>query len=128
MDAESFATESGGCWLIVQALEVPYGHSGQHFTPLNYSISQLVVSTETAGPLKAIAEVFIQIIDVNDNYPMPLAPEYRYFIPENLPYGHHVAQVLGHDFDSIHYSDEHLTYAIVEGDPDENFEINPRTG
>ena len=63
--------------------------------------------------------------DENDNRPMPAAPEYKFHVTEGTPAHTIVATVTGRDRDVTGYQ---LHHAIVSGDPDGYFIINPSTG
>ncbi|KAL5111856.1 Protocadherin Fat 4 [Taenia crassiceps] len=67
---------------------------------------------------------YFKIDDVNDNRPMPAAPEYRFHVTEGTPPHTIVATVTGKDKDATGHQ---LHHAIVSGDPDGYFIINPST-
>ena len=63
--------------------------------------------------------------DENDNRPMPSAPEYRFHVTEGAPAQTIIATVTGKDRDA---TGNQLHHAIVSGDPNGHFIINPTTG
>ncbi|CDS40649.1 fat cadherin tumor suppressor [Echinococcus multilocularis] len=111
LDAESTPFYVG-YWLEIYAEE-------------DQSLSWAVVATDGTPPRHAVAEVFIQIDDENDNWPMPDAPEYRFHVTESTPPHTIVATVTGEDKDATGHQ---LHHAIISGDPDGHFIINPSTG
>ncbi|VDM31295.1 unnamed protein product [Hydatigera taeniaeformis] len=111
IDAES-APFPVGYWLEVYAEE-------------DQSSDLAVVATDGTPPRRAVAEVFIQIDDENDNRPMPTAPEYRFHVTEGTPPHTIVATVTGEDKDATGHQ---LHHAIFSGDPNGHFIINPSTG
>ncbi|TGZ60509.1 hypothetical protein CRM22_008469 [Opisthorchis felineus] len=120
LDAES-QPEEGGYWLTVYAVERPPEFSAS----LSGSAQPKVISTEHAGPMRSLAEVFIEVLDENDNYPIPIAPEFACEIPENSPSGLLVATVLATDADKNSLP---LRYHISAGDPQGHFTIDSKSG
>ncbi|KER25313.1 hypothetical protein T265_14225, partial [Opisthorchis viverrini] len=120
LDAES-QPEEGGYWLTVYAVERPLEFS----TTLSGSTQPQVISTEHAGPMRSLAEIFIEVLDENDNYPIPIAPEFACEIPENSPSGLLVATVLATDADKNSLP---LRYHISAGDPQGHFTIDSKSG
>ncbi|CAL8080614.1 unnamed protein product [Calicophoron daubneyi] len=114
LNAESLP-EDGGYWLTIYAVEHSLDALGS---------SAKFISTESQGPMRAIAEVFIEVLDENDNLPVPLAPQYSCRIVENSPSNVIIAEVTATDPDQ----NEVLRYRIASGDPQGHFSINPTSG
>uniref|UniRef100_UPI00398E7DD0 protocadherin Fat 1-like n=1 Tax=Pristiophorus japonicus TaxID=55135 RepID=UPI00398E7DD0 len=79
-----------------------------------------------ATPLVTSTEVFIKIIDVNDNPPQTTAPVYYTSIIENSPKDKSVLRIDAEDPDSS--SQGQLTYRITSENPRGFFTIDPKTG
>ncbi|THD27797.1 Protocadherin Fat 1 [Fasciola hepatica] len=120
LDAESVPDE-GGYWLTVYALKQPQSSFGTWFDP---PVSK-VIATESNGTMHAIAEVFIEILDENDNFPIPLAPEYEAELMENTPPGVLVVEISATDPDTVA---QPLHYRITAGNPQGHFNIDSETG
>ncbi|XP_052121154.1 fat-like cadherin-related tumor suppressor homolog isoform X3 [Frankliniella occidentalis] len=76
-------------------------------------------------PLSSRLELYIAVLDVNDNAPQPLLASYRGEVAENSPAGKWVAEVRARDRD---VTPGKLTYRITAGNPENFFVINPDTG
>ncbi|KAM7399908.1 hypothetical protein PAMP_019144 [Pampus punctatissimus] len=80
-------------------------------------------------PQFATIEVFVQVEDVNDNAPLTSEPLYRPSVPENSPRDVSVIQIQAQDPDATPpTAAERLNYRIISGNPQNFFNINPRTG
>ncbi|XP_074651233.1 protocadherin Fat 1-like [Tubulanus polymorphus] len=79
-----------------------------------------------AVPRSSYAEVYIEIIDVNDNIPQAEEPVYYPSVYENSKPGTTVIQIQGYDLDDN--QKQKLTYRITGGDPQSLFQINQYTG
>ncbi|XP_072446558.1 protocadherin Fat 1-like [Chiloscyllium punctatum] len=79
-----------------------------------------------ATPLVTSTEVFIKILDVNDNPPQTTAPVYYASIIENSPKDVSVLRIDADDPDSS--SRDLLTYRITSESPRGFFTIDPNTG
>ncbi|XP_054424121.1 protocadherin Fat 2 isoform X1 [Pteronotus mesoamericanus] len=77
-------------------------------------------------PLSAVTEVYIEVIDVNDNPPRMSRPVFYPSIPEDAPLHTSVLQLDAWDPDSS--SKGKLTFNITSGNQMGFFEINPLTG
>lgn len=79
-------------------------------------------------PLHARLEVFINVIDVNDNVPQMQHPVYYMEITENSDEGTVVGQVTATDKDEN--PSQSLTYKITKPRSSQRqfFQINPQTG
>ncbi|CAG9825597.1 unnamed protein product [Phaedon cochleariae] len=77
-------------------------------------------------PLFSTAEVYIQVLDENDNYPLSEEPVYYPSIAEESPAGTVVLQIKATDRDVDPV--KNITYKIVSGDPEGFFAINTSTG
>jgi len=69
-------------------------------------------------------KVYIEVIDVNDNYPRPLEPVYWPTVSENSPSNTPVVTISAVDEDP----DSVLSYTILSGNPQSLFSINSATG
>ncbi|XP_067423513.1 protocadherin Fat 2 [Emydura macquarii macquarii] len=77
-------------------------------------------------PLSSVAEVYIEIADVNDNPPQMSRPVFYASVMENSPANISVLQLDAWDPDSS--STGQLTFHIVNGNPQGFFTVNPVTG
>uniref|UniRef100_A0A5K3EPZ1 Cadherin domain-containing protein n=1 Tax=Mesocestoides corti TaxID=53468 RepID=A0A5K3EPZ1_MESCO len=111
--------------LVAMSSPFPGGYWVELYAEENQPTDRGLVATDGTVPGRAVAEVFIQIEDRNDNRPMPAAPEYRFHVTEGSPAQTIVATVTGEDRDS---KGRHLHHAIILGDPNGHFVINPSTG
>ncbi|XP_060751945.1 protocadherin Fat 3 [Tachysurus vachellii] len=80
-----------------------------------------------AVPLSTSIEVYVQVEDVNDNAPLTSEPIYHPYVLENSPKDVSVVRVQASDPD-ITSLDNHLTYRITAGNPQNFFTINSKTG
>ena len=71
-----------------------------------------------------LPQVYIDVEDVNDNYPLTSKPVYHAEVMENSEAGTPVAQVSATDRDG----DGPLTYSIAAGNPQSLFAIDSETG
>ena len=88
----------------------------------------LTVYAEDHGavPLHSKLEVFVEVLNVNDNVPLTLQPIYFPSVMENAKPG---TQVVTLDaFDADLDPDQRFVYEIVSGDPQSLFSINNLTG
>ncbi|KAF6778791.1 hypothetical protein AHF37_02804 [Paragonimus kellicotti] len=120
LDAESLPDE-GGYWLTVYAIEE---HS-EFPAVMNNDLLSKMISSEFNGPMRTLAEVFIEVADENDNYPIPLSPEFNIELSENSPPDVLVATVPATDPDRNTSS---LHYRISAGDPQGHFTISAESG
>jgi len=91
----------------------------------NYYWLTVYAQDHAPVPRYARLEVFIKVIDVNDNRPQFLAPVYYMTVPENSPEGIVVGKVTAKDGDN---PEEKLTYSMVNMDDRKNFTVDPVTG
>ena len=86
----------------------------------------------TDGKFLSNSTLFINVEDVNDNYPYFSESSYSAVVPENIPVGYVVIRVAAEDKDSG--SNGQLTYSLVQGANDtdalltETFSINSTNG
>ena len=91
----------------------------------NYTFS--VVATDTGSPpLSSSSEVFISVIDLNDNPPIFALDKYSISIPENAILGTPVFQIPATDADST--SNGELRYSILAGNVAAAFEVDETSG
>lgn len=77
-------------------------------------------------PLSAVTEVYIEVIDVNDNPPRMSSPVFYPSVPEDAPLHSSVLQLDAWDPDSS--SKGKLTFNITSGNHMGFFVIHPLTG
>ena len=71
-------------------------------------------------------DVYIRVIDTNDNVPHTHSPLYEANVPENSPTGTNVQHLTAYDGDDgIHAL---VLYAITSGDPQGFFVVDQHTG
>ncbi|CAI2730250.1 unnamed protein product [Schistosoma spindalis] len=122
IDAESIQ-EDGGFWLIIYGLGSQHPSTSSPFG--SETVESYMVSSEFSGPLYAIAELFIEVVDENDHFPVSLIPQYRHHLLENSPANIVVAHIVAFDSDKNKSS---LTYTITAGDPQGHFMVDLKTG
>ncbi|CAH8521239.1 unnamed protein product [Schistosoma turkestanicum] len=122
IDAE-LVQEDGGFWLVVYGLGSPHSSTSPLFD--SETTESYIVSSDFGGPLYTIAEIFIEIIDENDHFPVSLIPQYHHRLLENSPANIVVANIVASDSDK---STNDLTYIIAAGDPQGHFVIDFKTG
>lgn len=76
--------------------------------------------------LAATAEVFVSVVDDNDNYPMFPTTPYALTVPIPVPVGHTVLKVIAHDSDAGLYGK--VSYEIHSGLTDQKLVINGSSG
>ena len=121
-------------------------YTGQIFInhPLDYERQTLytleVVASDGGNPnLFEVASVRVAVVDLNDNDPIWDQVEYVANILENATVGTTLIQVSASDADQVDISVDgdqttifnrngYVTYSITDGDPDNQFHINPDTG
>ncbi|GFQ74088.1 fat-like cadherin-related tumor suppressor homolog [Trichonephila clavata] len=79
-----------------------------------------------AVPLSGRLDVYIEVLDDNDNVPLTIQPAYYPSIPENAPPGTIVLQLEAFDWDLN--DDNKIRYSIASGDPQGFFSIDNVTG
>ena len=79
-----------------------------------------------AIPLHSVVQVFIEVLDINDNAPLPTQPVFRASIPENTDAGVNVVTVEAKDPDSS--SNNSLSYRIKTNSARKLFIIDESTG
>uniref|UniRef100_A0A4W3HTH2 Cadherin EGF LAG seven-pass G-type receptor 1 n=1 Tax=Callorhinchus milii TaxID=7868 RepID=A0A4W3HTH2_CALMI len=77
-------------------------------------------------PLKAVVNIQITVLDVNDNAPAFEKDEFDLFIDENSPVGSSVARIIATDPDEG--TNAQIMYQIVEGNIPEVFHLDMFTG
>ncbi|XP_068083906.1 fat-like cadherin-related tumor suppressor homolog [Anabrus simplex] len=77
-------------------------------------------------PLHARLEVYIAVLNENDNTPLTVEPVYYPSVPENSPSGKKVLQLKAEDHDID--PNQKLTFRITAGNPESFFIIDPDTG
>ncbi|XP_014600494.1 PREDICTED: fat-like cadherin-related tumor suppressor homolog isoform X3 [Polistes canadensis] len=76
-------------------------------------------------PLSSSLEVYVEVLDENDNTPLTELPVYYPSVPENSPAGVSVLQIRAFDRDA---SPQQFTFSISSGNPEGYFLINSSTG
>ncbi|KAG8186896.1 hypothetical protein JTE90_023783 [Oedothorax gibbosus] len=79
-----------------------------------------------AVPLSGRLDVYIEVLDDNDNVPLTTEPAYYPSIPENAPPGTMVLQLDAFDWDLN--DDNKVRFSIASGDPQGYFRIDNVTG
>uniref|UniRef100_A0A5K4FEY1 Cadherin n=1 Tax=Schistosoma mansoni TaxID=6183 RepID=A0A5K4FEY1_SCHMA len=120
IDAESIQ-EDGGFWLVIYGLVSQHPSTSSPFG--SETVGSYVVSSEFSGPLYTIAELFIEVVDENDHFPVSLIPQYRHHLLENSPANVVIAHIVASDSDK-----DNLTYVITAGDPQGHFMVDLKTG
>lgn len=77
-------------------------------------------------PLSSMAEIYIEIDDLNDNAPQTENPVYYTTVQEGSAVHTSVLQLVAHDLDDL--SSNHIIYDITSGSAHEFFAINRTTG
>ncbi|CAH8589461.1 unnamed protein product [Schistosoma rodhaini] len=120
IDAESIQ-EDGGFWLVIYGLVSQHPSTSSPFG--SETVGSYVVSSEFSGPLYTIAELFIEVVDENDHFPVSLIPQYRHHLLENSPANVVIVHIVASDSDK-----DNLTYVITAGDPQGHFMVDLKTG
>ncbi|XP_029031863.2 fat-like cadherin-related tumor suppressor homolog isoform X7 [Osmia bicornis bicornis] len=76
-------------------------------------------------PLSSSLQVYVEVLDENDNTPLTEVPVYYPSVPENSPAGVSVLQIRAFDRD---VSPQQFTFSITSGNPEGYFLINSTTG
>ncbi|CAH8550608.1 unnamed protein product [Schistosoma mattheei] len=122
IDAESIQ-EDGGFWLVIYGLGSQHPSTSSSF--VSDTVESYMVSSEFSGPLYAIAELFIEVVDENDHFPVSLIPQYCHHLLENSPANIVVTHIVASDSDK---NKNNLTYIITAGDPQGHFMVDLKTG
>ena len=82
------------------------------------------------APRTAFTEVFVRVVDVNDNAPMPLQAEYAASVRENSPAGLQLVRVQAYDLDGPANGPNgaRLEYLISDGNEHGCFAVDASTG
>ena len=79
-----------------------------------------------AVPLSGRLDVYIEVLDDNDNVPLTTQPAYYPSIPENAPPGTAVLKLEAFDLDLN--DEKKIRFSIASGDPQGYFAIDNVTG
>lgn len=74
----------------------------------------------------SLLQVYIHVLNENDNMPLSDEPVYYPVIPEDTPAGRAVVQIQASDQDQD--PNQRITYRIISGNPEGFFTINSSTG
>ena len=90
----------------------------------------IVAEDHGAIPLASRLDVFIEVLDVNDNVPMTLKPVYTPSIMENSKAWQPILQLEAYDADDSGNTQEEvkITFDIVRGNPQSLFSIDRASG
>lgn len=99
--------------------------SGFSSSQESYVIGAAVSDRGAPQPRSDTTTIFITLVPTNNFAPQFEMEGYSIFVPETLPAGGSVVKLSASDPDS---ADSHITYAIVSGDPDGIFAIDPSMG
>jgi len=69
----------------------------------------------------------LQVTDTNDNAPTFQSTAYSFDVPENVPRGSRVGQVIATDADA-EGPNSHLSYVLISDWANDVFSLNPSTG
>uniref|UniRef100_A0AAQ5Z5U7 FAT atypical cadherin 1a n=1 Tax=Amphiprion ocellaris TaxID=80972 RepID=A0AAQ5Z5U7_AMPOC len=105
---------------IIRTQELLDHETTPHYWLTVYAMDRGVV------PLSAFVEVYIEVLDVNDNAPQTSEPVYYPSVMENSPKDVSIIQINAVDPDAK--SSDKLTYRITSGNPQGFFAINAKTG
>ncbi|VDQ08499.1 unnamed protein product [Trichobilharzia regenti] len=123
LDAEAVQDEDG-YWLVVYAVESFHHARRSRSNPQN--LESLLISSSPSGPLHTIAELFIEVLDENDHFPITQLPHYHCQLVENSPAKVILTRITASDSDNKDTTS--LTYQLTAGDPQGHFIIDTRTG
>lgn len=70
--------------------------------------------------------MFVEVLNENDNAPVPMEVVYYASVPEGSPTGVKVVQLEAHDQDVDPF--QRISYEIISGNPESYFHINSTTG
>jgi len=88
-------------------------------------------SNETLGSIRLTKERKIiaasQVTDTNDNAPTFQSTAYSFDVPENVPRGSRVGQVIAQDADAEGPNSQ-LSYVLISDWANDVFSLNPNTG
>ena len=92
----------------------------------SYVVVAAVSDQGAPHPRSDTTTIFITVVPGNNFAPLFSEMEgYSVVVPETLPVGGSVVNILASDPDSV---DSQITFSITSGDPEEIFVINPSTG
>lgn len=98
----------------------------------NFRFYWLTVYAEDHGavPLSSRLEVYVEVLNVNDNVPLTAEPVYYPSVAENSPAGTPVVTLTADDADVPDEGDADptITFTIVSGNPQSLFAIDPSSG
>ncbi|KAG8191618.1 hypothetical protein JTE90_018547 [Oedothorax gibbosus] len=94
-------------------------------TSLRYWLT-IIAQDRGAVPLTARLDVYIEVLDENDNTPLTFEPSYYPNIHENSPPGTTVVKMNAFDLDVN--PDQRISYEITAGDPERYFALDTATG
>ncbi|XP_023393625.1 cadherin-23-like [Pteropus vampyrus] len=90
----------------------------------------LVLEAIDNGPVgkrhTGTATVFVTVLDVNDNRPIFLQSSYEASVPEDIPEGHSIVQLMATDADEGEFG--RVWYRILHGNHGNNFRIHVSSG
>ncbi|XP_028312232.1 protocadherin Fat 1a isoform X3 [Gouania willdenowi] len=105
---------------VIRTQELLDHETTPHYWLTVYAMDRGVV------PLSAFVEVYIQVLDVNDNAPQTSEPVYYPSIMENSAKDVSIIQINAVDPDAK--ASDKLTYRITSGNPQGFFTVNAKTG
>lgn len=86
----------------------------------------LCAQDQAVVPLYSCVQVYISVLNENDNVPLTQSAVYYPSVPESSPSGVKVIQLVAEDRDDD--PEQRLTYRITSGNPEGFFAINSTSG
>nr|XP_040041664.1 protocadherin Fat 1a isoform X1 [Gasterosteus aculeatus aculeatus]XP_040041665.1 protocadherin Fat 1a isoform X1 [Gasterosteus aculeatus aculeatus] len=105
---------------VIRTQELLDHETTSHYWLTVYAMDRGVV------PLSASVEVYVQVLDVNDNAPQTSEPVYYPSVMESSPKDVSIIQINAVDPDAK--ASDKLTYRITSGNPQGFFAVNAKTG
>ena len=88
----------------------------------------IVAQDHGAVPLASRLDVFIEVLDVNDNVPMTMKPVYSPSVLENSKAWQPILQLEAFDADAADDNEISITFDIIRGNPQSLFSIDKASG
>nr|XP_022313030.1 cadherin-23-like [Crassostrea virginica] len=116
---EASPSEIIGKGIVLLRVNKEFDYEKQTFVDL------VVQATDTDKPsMNSTCTVRVQIIDINDNDPQFLSPEYKFYVPENSCNGTHVGYINATDEDSGDFGNVFYQFSGTE----KRFEVDRDSG
>ncbi|XP_077988665.1 protocadherin Fat 4-like [Glandiceps talaboti] len=116
-----FHLQSDTGWLVlISQLDYDDVSSRTH----NLILTAVDQPTNPTNTLRADVTVIINVLDVNDNDPLPSPSRYTVTYSENIPPNTNIEQLIVTDLDDGQNGMDGVSYTIVDGNTDEAFAID----